>query len=101
MKYMKARDRGERRIYQLLPNFMVESCLNGAAGNIEERIPLNTHVTEICLAVMKWWVADDLEQSSVLCSLLLSVCKLASQGQQFPTTFTTVLLPKKKKAQLL
>lgn len=101
MKYMKARDRGEGRIYQLLTNCMVGSCLNGAAGNIEERIPLYTHLTEIRLAVMKWWVADALEQSSVLCSLLLSVCKLASQGQQFPTTFTTVLLAKKKKAQLL
>jgi len=63
MKCLKARARGEGRIYQLLHLCIAGSCLNDAAGYTKEQIPFNINLTEISLSVMKWWVADGLEQA--------------------------------------
>lgn len=61
---MKARAKGEGRIYQLPHLCVAGSSLNDAAGHTEERIPFNIHLTEIWLTVMERWVADGLEQAS-------------------------------------
>lgn len=63
MKCLKARARGEGRIYQMHHLCIAGSCLNDAAGYTEERIPFNSHLTDRCLAVIKWWVAGGLEQA--------------------------------------
>ena len=52
-----------RKDYQLLHLCIAGNCLNDAVRYIEKGIPFNIHLTEICLTVMKWWVADDLEVS--------------------------------------
>ena len=63
MKCLKARAREEGRIYELLHLCVAGSCLNDAAGYTEERIPFNINLTEVSLTVMKWWVANGLEQA--------------------------------------